>query len=68
LPHFTERLAAKMSFHYQVKTAPPAPETSGNLFETKSTGTGIEGGVRERMKREKTERKMQKRNKGLQSH
>lgn len=63
LPHFTERLAAAMSYHYQIKTAPPAPETSGNLFETKSTGTGVEGGVRQRMKAEKRARRQLKRNK-----
>jgi short-subunit dehydrogenase len=61
LPHFTEWLGAEMSYHYQVKTAPPAPETSGNLFETKTTGTGIEGGVRKRMKEEKKARREQKR-------
>ena len=60
LPHFTERLAAEMSYHYQIKTAPPAPETSGNLFETKKTGTGVEGGVRKRMKAEKRARKAEK--------
>jgi short-subunit dehydrogenase len=63
LPHYTERLAAQMAYHYQVKTAPPAPETSGNLFETKTTGTGIEGGVRKRMKAEKKARREQRRQK-----
>jgi short-subunit dehydrogenase len=61
-PHFTERLAAAMGYYYQIKTAPPAPHTSGNLFETRSTGTGVEGGVRERMKKEKKERRRQKKN------
>src|SRR5690606_38776908 len=61
-PHFTERLAAAMGYHYQIKTAPPAPHTSGNLFETKAAGTGVEGGVRARMKKENKERRRQKRN------
>jgi short-subunit dehydrogenase len=61
LPHFTEWLGAEMAYHYQVKTAPPAAETSGNLFETKTTGTGIEGGVRKRMKAENKARREQKR-------
>jgi short-subunit dehydrogenase len=66
LPHFTERVAADMAQHYQIKTAPPAPHTSGNLFETKSTGTTVEGGVRARMKAEKRARKQAKREKRKQ--
>ncbi|RYY30471.1 MAG: SDR family NAD(P)-dependent oxidoreductase [Chitinophagaceae bacterium] len=66
LPHFTERLAAGMAQHYQIKTAPPAPHTSGNLFETKTTGTTVEGGVRARMKAEKSARKQAKREKRKQ--
>jgi short-subunit dehydrogenase len=60
LPHFTESLAAAMGYYYQIKTAPPAPPTSGNLFETKATGTGVEGGVRKRMKMENKERRRNK--------
>ena len=66
LPHFTERVSAGMAQHYHFKTAPPAPHTSGNLFETKATGTTVEGGVRARMKAEKKARKQAKREKRRQ--
>ena len=59
-PHFSERLAAEMSYHYQYKMAPPAPKTDGNLFEPMKSGTGIDGGAEERMENEKRQRKRSK--------
>jgi short-subunit dehydrogenase len=59
-PHFTERLAANLAHRYQYTTAPPAPATNGNLFEPMNSGSGVEGGVRERMKRENHLRKNRK--------
>lgn len=51
-PGLTERLAADISQKSQIETAPPTPSTSGALFEPMTTGTGIDGGVRARMKLE----------------
>jgi short-subunit dehydrogenase len=65
-PHFTEKVSANMVQHYQIKTAPPAPETSGNLFQAPKTGTGVDGGVRQRMKAENKARREQKRSKKKQ--
>jgi short-subunit dehydrogenase len=53
LPHFTERLSANVAHRYQIETAPPAPVTDGSLFKPVSSGTRIDDGVRERMKKEK---------------
>jgi short-subunit dehydrogenase len=62
-PHCTERMTADVVHHYQIKTAPPAPSTSGNLFEAMEEGRGIEDGVRERIKQEKRERRLKRKNK-----
>ncbi|TWT01948.1 SDR family oxidoreductase [Planomicrobium sp. CPCC 101079] len=35
-----------------IQSAPPAPPTSGSLHEPMQTGTGVSGGMRERMKHE----------------
>jgi short-subunit dehydrogenase len=59
-PHFTERLSANIAHRYQIKTAPPAPPTSGSAFEPIPTGRGVEDGVRQRMKQEKRDRKNKK--------
>lgn len=56
-PHFTERLSANIIHRYQIKTAPPAPPTPGSVYEPMDAGRGVEDGVKERMKREKKERK-----------
>jgi short-subunit dehydrogenase len=57
LPDLTERISADIAHHYQIETAPPAPPTSGTLFEPMQAGRGVEGGVRERMRREDEERR-----------
>lgn len=36
-----------------IQSAPPAPPTSGSLHEPMQSGTGVSGGIRERMKQEK---------------
>jgi short-subunit dehydrogenase len=59
-PHFTERISANIAHKYQIKNAPPAPPTSGALFEPMPSGTGIDDGVRARMKEEKKQRKTKK--------
>jgi len=56
-PHFTERISANIAHRYQIKTAPPAPPTSGSVFEPMEAGTGIDDGVKSRMKNEKKRRK-----------
>jgi short-subunit dehydrogenase len=56
-PELTERLSANISHRYQIETAPPAPPTKGTLYEPMQAGTGVGGGVRERMKREEDDRK-----------
>jgi short-subunit dehydrogenase len=52
LPDLTEQIAGDMVHQVQVETAPPAPPTSGTLHKPMWSGTTVEGGVRERMKRE----------------
>ncbi len=56
-PAWTERLGANIAHKYQAEITPPAPPTPGNLFEPVATGTGVEGGFRQRMKQERKERK-----------
>jgi short-subunit dehydrogenase len=62
LPHFTERFSANIAHRYQIKTAPPAPETSGSLFTPVKGGTGIDDGVRQRIKNENRQRRREKHN------
>ena len=61
LPHTTERLSANIVHRYQIKTAPPAENTTGSVFKPMPTGTGVNDGVRERIKQEKKERRKNKR-------
>jgi short-subunit dehydrogenase len=61
LPHFTERFSANVAHRYQIKTAPPAPQTPGSLYKPVQSGTQVDDGVRARIKRENKERR--KRNK-----
>jgi len=59
-PHTTERFSANIVHRYQIKTAPPAPPTSGSAFQPMETGRGVDDGVRQRMKQEKQNRKQKK--------
>jgi short-subunit dehydrogenase len=49
-PHFTEWMSANIIHRYQIKTAPPAADTSGTLFSPMEIGRGVDDGVRKRMK------------------
>ncbi len=60
-PHTTERISANAMHRYQIETAPPAPPTSGSLFEPMSGGRGVEDSVRARIKEENRQRKKAKR-------
>lgn len=60
LPHLTERLSANLAHRYQIKTAPPAPATTGSLYQPMPTGRGVDDGVRTRMKAENQQRKARK--------
>ena len=51
-PNLSERMSADVAHKWQIEDAPPAPATTGSLYEPMATGRGIEGGVRERMARE----------------
>lgn len=59
-PDLTERISANIIHRYQIKTAPPAPPTSGSAYEAMPTGRGVDDGVRARMKKEKKERRHKK--------
>ena len=50
-PDLTEHLSAKIADR-EVNKADPAPPTSGSIYEPMKEGTGINGGIRERMKAE----------------
>lgn len=56
-PHFTEKLSANYSHKYQIRFAPPAKDTSGTLYTPMESGRGVDDGVRQRIKKEKEERK-----------
>ena len=57
LPHSAERFSANVIHRYQIKTAPPAKDTTGSIFKPMEAGREVDGGVRERMKKERKERK-----------
>ncbi|MCJ0975991.1 SDR family NAD(P)-dependent oxidoreductase [Pseudomonas sp. PS1] len=59
-PSLTERIAANIAHHWQIEKAPPAPPTTGSLYEPMQSGTTVEGDVRERMEREEAARKQSK--------
>ena len=59
-PHFTERLSANVAHKYQIKNAPPAPPTTGAIYEPMQSGRGVDDGVKARIKREKKEQKERK--------
>jgi len=56
-PDVNEHITANMSQHWQVDTAPPAPPTDGALFQPMAEGTGVGGGIRQRMEQEDAARK-----------
>lgn len=56
LPGLTEHIAGDISHKMQIETAPPAPPTSGTLHQPMQSGTAVEGGVRDRMRREDLQR------------
>lgn len=51
-PNLTERLAANIAQRWQIETAPPAPPTTGTLYEPMASGRTVEGGVKKRMQEE----------------
>jgi short-subunit dehydrogenase len=59
-PSLTERIAANIAHRWQIEKAPPAPPTTGSLYKPMQSGTGVEGGVRERMEREEAAREQSK--------
>jgi short-subunit dehydrogenase len=56
-PRFTERMSANIVHKYQVENAPPAPPTPGSVHMPMEEGRGVDDGVRERIKKEKKERR-----------
>lgn len=56
-PDITERISGNVSHKYQIETAPPAPSTSGSLYEPMKAGRTVDGGVRKRMEQEDAARK-----------
>jgi hypothetical protein len=52
-PDLTERMSASLA-KKEIKKAMKAENTTGTLFSPMQEGTGIEGGIRERMEREDT--------------
>jgi short-subunit dehydrogenase len=51
LPDLTERLSADVAQH-EVDKASPMPHTTGSIYTPSPEGTGVDGGIRERMKLE----------------
>jgi short-subunit dehydrogenase len=58
-PDLTERLAADIAHQAQYESSPPAPATSGAVHRPMPGTTGIDGGVRERMRQEDAARAAQ---------
>jgi short-subunit dehydrogenase len=56
-PDINEAISANISQHWQYDTAPPAPPTTGALHQPMAEGTGVDGGIRQRMEREDAARK-----------
>jgi short-subunit dehydrogenase len=56
-PDLTERLAANIAHRWQIETAPPAPPTTGTLYEPMLSGRTVEGGARKRMQEEDARRR-----------
>jgi hypothetical protein len=63
LPDLTERISADISHKWQIETAPPAPPTTGTLYEPMQSGKAVDGGVRKRMKEEEAAKKRMKQEK-----
>jgi short-subunit dehydrogenase len=60
-PDLTEYMSGNVSHTSQMEHAPKVlPPTAGSLYQPMPGGTGVDGGVRERMKREDAERKADK--------
>ena len=51
-PNLAERMSADVSHKWQIEDAPPAAATAGSIYEPMAAGRKVEGGVRERMRRE----------------
>lgn len=64
-PRLSYRIAANVVYRHQIKMAPPAPQTTGNLY-TPSQHPMVETDIKERMKVEKREYKRKKRAKTVQ--
>ena len=56
-PDTTEHLSANIAHAEQFEKASPLPPTSGSVHQTMQEGTGVDGGVRARMKQEDAARK-----------
>jgi short-subunit dehydrogenase len=52
-PGLTENAAARLAHKYLMEDAPEGRNTSGSVHEPMTVGTGIEGGIRERMVRQR---------------
>ncbi|WP_345948347.1 SDR family NAD(P)-dependent oxidoreductase [Mucilaginibacter sp. PAMB04274] len=59
-PRFTEWLSGNIVHKQQYKKSMPKEATSGSVHQPMSTGRGVEGGVRDRMKKENEEKKKQR--------
>lgn len=55
-PDLAERVSGEVAHKWQIEDAPPAPATTGTLYEPMVSGRTVEGGVRQRMERENAER------------
>jgi hypothetical protein len=51
-PDVTEHMSANIGHEEQFEKGAPAPNTDGTLFKPMHSGSGIDGGTRERMERE----------------
>lgn len=60
MPDTTERLTADMAHKSEMESGPPAVPGSGALYQPMSAGTGISGGVRDRMEQQKARESAQR--------
>lgn len=56
-PRITEKVSANIMHKWQIKNAPPAPETSGSLFTAMPGGRGVDDSVKARVRAEERARK-----------
>ncbi|TLX55735.1 short-chain dehydrogenase [Stutzerimonas nosocomialis] len=57
MPGLSERISANIAHRWQIENAPPAPATTGALYQPMPSTSGVDGGARQRIEREEAARR-----------